>query len=210
MNWDVQNIEGKVIKSVELDDEVFGVDMNEALLHSVIIAYQANKRQGTHATKTRSLVSGGGKKPFRQKGTGNARQGSKRSPLMPGGGTAHGPQPRQYTKKLSVKMRQQALKVALSDKVRAEKLIVVDNFKVDGYKTKAVQGILSNLSLTKSKVLFVDRCNEDFLYRSSRNIHGARACQATDINSLDILHATTLVFSEAALEGLSERLSGEA
>ncbi len=120
MELQVHNIQGKAVKKIQLPEAIYAVEMNEALLHSVVKAYQANRRQGTHATKTRSLVSGGGKKPFKQKGTGGARAGSTRSPLQPGGGQLHGPQPRDYRQSVNKKIRQLALKIALSDKAKAE------------------------------------------------------------------------------------------
>ena len=172
MKWNVLNKEGKENASAELSDAIFAVELNEGLLHGVVKAYRANRRQGTHATKTRSLVSGGGKKPFKQKGTGNARQGSTRSPLMEGGATAHGPQPRSYTQKTNKKQRQKALKIALSDKVRNNSFYVVDSLAMDSYRTKDVVSLLSNLGLKDKKTLIVDTHNSDHLLRSARNIKG--------------------------------------
>ena len=126
----------KQSKKIDLPDEVFGREMNEAVLHAVVKAYRANARQGTHATKTRSTISGGGRKPFKQKGTGGARQGSKRSPLQEGGAVAHGPQPRDYRQDTNQKVRQLALSVALSDRVRHQHLHIIDDFKLDKYSTK--------------------------------------------------------------------------
>ena len=123
MKWHVVNIEGKKLREIELPESVFGCESNESVIHSVVKSYMANRRQGTHATKTRSLVSGGGKKPFRQKGTGSARQGSSRSPLMEGGAVSHGPQPRDYTQRINKKVKQKAMLIALSDKVRHNNLV---------------------------------------------------------------------------------------
>ena len=171
MKWQVFNIKGERIKDVELPEGIFAQDLNTPLLHSVVKAYQANRRQGTHAVKTRAYVSGGGKKPFRQKGTGSARQGTSRSPLMPGGATLHGPQPRSYRQKVNQRMKQQAVCVALSEKVRHTKLIVVDNFAVDAYSTKHVTKSLLALGV-KRTALLLDERKDDLLFKSSRNIHG--------------------------------------
>lgn len=204
MNWDVFNNKAKKIKEVTLNDEVFNVDMNEGLLHSFVKACNANRRQGTVATKTRSLVSGGGKKPFKQKGTGNARQGSSRSPLMPGGATVHGPQPRCHREYTNKKVRNLALKIALSDKARHGKLIVLDKFDVEEYKTKSVLNLLKNFGL--SKALLSDSTKKDHLYRSARNIYGVDSILAQEVNAENLLRYETLVISEEALRVLEQRL----
>jgi large subunit ribosomal protein L4 len=211
MKWDVTNIDGEKIKSIELPEAIFGVEMNEGVIHSVIKAYQANKRQGTHATKTRSLVSGGGKKPFRQKGTGGARQGSSRSPLNPGGGTAHGPQPRDYRQHINKKTKQLALKIALSDKVRHNKLFLVDDFGINSYNTKQIVKSLQVLSKGEAArtTLLADERKDDFLYKSTRNIHGAMTLDPAAINAENILRYEALILSETALAALHQRLQGE-
>ncbi|MBI2602037.1 MAG: 50S ribosomal protein L4 [Deltaproteobacteria bacterium] len=205
MNWNVLDHKGNQVKTLELPEEVFGVEMNEPVLHSVVKAYRANRRQGTHATKTRSMVSGGGKKPFKQKGTGNARQGSNRSPLMPGGATLHGPQPRRYTERTSKKVKTLALKIALSDKVRNKKFIIVDDFRIDSYKTKNVLTIMRSLEAPE-KVLLSDDGKGDFLFKSARNIKGLDLISPQTVNAEDVLRFETLILSEKALQILAERL----
>jgi large subunit ribosomal protein L4 len=208
MKWDVTNIDGEKIRSIELPESIYGVEMNEGVLHSVIKAYQANKRQGTHATKTRSLVSGGGKKPFKQKGTGGARQGSSRSPLNPGGGTAHGPQPRDYRQAINKKTKQLALKIALSDKVRHNKLFLVDDFGINAYNTKHIIKALKAVSNGRTTLL-ADERKDDFLYKSTRNIHGAVTLEPTAINAENVLRYEALVVSETALAALHQRFESE-
>lgn len=205
MKWDVTNIKGEKVREIDLPDAIYNVEMNEAVLHSVVKAYLANKRQGTHATKTRSLVSGGGKKPFRQKGTGNARQGSSRSPLMPGGATAHGPQPRDYRQHINQKQKKLALKIALSDKVRHNKLILVDDFAINKYSTKHIVSALKVLG-DAGNALLADERKDDFLYRSARNIHKVKAVLPAEMNTEDVLRHETLVLSETALKALEQRL----
>ncbi len=204
MNWDVLNNKGEKVRAVALSDDIFNVEMNEAVLHSVVKAYSANRRQGTHATKTRSLVSGGGKKPFRQKGTGNARQGSSRSPLMPGGATVHGPQPRCYREYTNKKSKNLALRIALSDKVRHKRLVIVDDFGIAAYKTKAVLDVVGVFK--SEKALLADSRSDDFLYRSARNIKGIASLPAQEINAENVLRYETLIISEKALKSLEQRL----
>lgn len=204
MQWDIINIKGEKVKSTELPDSIYNVDMNEAVLHSVVKAYRANRRQGTHATRTRSLVSGSGKKPFRQKGTGNARQGNSRSPLMPGGAVSHGPQPRDYRLALNKKERRLALKVALSDKVRHNKLILVDDFGVNQYGTKHIVSSLKGMNI-EGKVLLTDERKDDYLYKSARNIHKIGVSLTSQLNAEDVLRFDTLVISETALKAIEQR-----
>lgn len=203
MELQIHDIQGKAVRKIQLPDAIYGVEMNEALLHSVVKAYQANRRQGTHATKTRSLVSGGGKKPFKQKGTGGARAGSTRSPLQPGGGQLHGPQPRDYRQQVNKKVRQLALKIALSDKARHGKLVVVDDFSISKYSTKHIQGVLK--SFKAKKALLSDERKDDILYRSTRNIHGAEVILPTELNAENILRYENLIISETALNALAQR-----
>lgn len=207
MKWEVVNIKGEKVKQIELPDEIYGVDMNESILHSVIKAYRANRRQGTHATKTRSLVSGGGRKPFRQKGTGNARQGSSRSPLMPGGATVHGPQPRSYRQGINQKMKRLALTVALSDKVRHNKLVLVDDFAINKYSTNHIVRSLAVLS-NDSTALLADERKDDYLYRSARNIHKVSSVLSSEMNAEDILRHEMIILSETALKALEQRFGG--
>jgi large subunit ribosomal protein L4 len=207
MEIQVKDIQGKAVKKVALPGDIFGVEMNEHLLHLVVKAYQANRRQGTHATKTKAMVSGGGKKPFKQKGTGEARQGSTRSPLNPGGGVSHGPQPRDYNEKVNASAKQVALAVALSDKVRHSRLIVVDDFKVAGKpSTKHVVKALKALKAEKALVL--DERKDDLLFRSTRNIHGAACVAPSEVNAEHILRYENFVISETGLNALQQRFQG--
>lgn len=207
MELKVYNIQGKELKSITVPDGIYAVPMNAGVLHAVVKAYRANRRQGTAMVKNRSLVSGGGKKPFKQKGTGGARQGSSRGNHMPGGGQAHGPLPRSYRHGLSKKQRQLALKVALSDKVRHGKLIVINDFAIEKCSTKHVCGVLK--ALKTEKALLADERKDDFLYKSARNIYGAAALSASEINAENVLRYDSLVISEHALTSLQQRLAKE-
>ncbi len=207
MELEVKNIQGKAVKKISVPDTVFNTEMNEHVLHTVVKAYLANQRQGTHATKTKSTISGGGKKPFRQKGTGGARQGSTRNPHQEGGAVAHGPQPRDYTQKTNKKVRNLAMRIALSDRARHSKVVVVDDLAVSSYSTKYMTGAMKSLGLTKA--LFVDERKDDLLYRSTRNIHGAKAVSTSDCNVHDILGHDEFVITENALTALTARLGGD-
>ncbi len=204
MQVDVFNIEGNVVKQIDLPDTVYGVKVSDAVLHSVVKAYLANKRQGTHATKTRSLVSGGGKKPFKQKGTGRARQGSSRVPVYPGGATSHGPQPRDYTQKLNQKVKSLALKMALSDRMQSKKLVVFDDFGVSSYSTKNVLKIMKTFNATK--VLFTDERKDDYLLKSSANIYGTSCIGASELNAYNVLSHDVVFICEKALTTIQQRL----
>ncbi len=203
MELQVYSIDGKATKKVNVPDDIWNVEMNSAILHSVVKAYQANRRQGTHATKTKAMVSGGGKKPFKQKGTGGARQGSMRNPHMPGGGEAHGPQPRKYRQFVTKSARQLALKVALSDRARHGKVFVVDDFKIGKYSTKHVQGLLG--AFKAEKALLSDERKDDILHKSTRNIHGAESLQPAEINAENVLRYENLIISVNALTTLAQR-----
>lgn len=207
MELEVKNINGKTLKKITVPDAIFGLDMNEHVLHSVVKAYQANKRQGTHATKTRSNVSGGGKKPFKQKGTGGARQGTTRAPHMPGGATVHGPQPRDYHQKINKKTKQLALGVALSDRVRDGRLIVVDDFLISTYSTKHVVGLVRTFN--GKTTLIADERKDDFLCRSARNIKGVGAAIAHELNAENVLRHETIIISENGINALKQRFEGE-
>jgi large subunit ribosomal protein L4 len=209
MQLQVKNIQGKSVKTIDLPDSIYKVELNEHVLHHVVKAYFANQRQGTHATKTRSYVSGGGKKPYKQKGTGGARSGSTRANIYPGGAQSHGPQPRDYRLKVNKQVKNLALKIALSDKAAAGKLIVVDNLAFDKFSTKAVVTALK--ALEAPKALMADVASESsFLYRSARNIHGAAAVAVADFNVVDLLRYEALVISEKGLEALNARIGVEA
>ena len=202
----VKDITGKEVKKIDLPEDIFGLELNDHILHQVVKAYQANRRQGTHATKTRAFVSGGGKKPFRQKGTGNARQGSSRAPNYPGGAISHGPQPRDYTQKVNRKAKKLALKVALSDKVRHGKLVVLNELSQDAYSTKGVANVLQ--ALAAPHALIADPSKNDFLYKSTRNLKTASAKPVAELNAEDVLRYESFVVTEAALASLTERLKG--
>lgn len=204
MEVQVKNIKGEAVRKITLPASIFGVDMNEGVLHGVVKAYRANRRQGTHATKTIGFVSGGGQKPFKQKGTGNARQGSSRSPLNPGGATLFGPQPRDYSEKTNKKVRRLALCVALSDKVRNGKLIVVDDWKIAKYSTKHVLSALSALGAARATLS--DERKDDLLYRSARNIHHVDVVIPAELNAEQVLRHENLVLTETALNVLQKRL----
>lgn len=202
---DLKNTEGKVIKQVNISDDIYSVPMNEHLLYLVIKAYQANKRQGTHATLTKSLISGSGKKPFRQKGTGMARQGSRQEPHMYGGAVAHGPQPRDYTQKINKKIKTKAIKIALSDKVKNQKFIIIDQFPVNKeFKTKNITNMLKNLEVTKA--LLICDSYDKFLYKSAKNIYDINVLTAHDFNVLDLIKYETVIVSEPALLKIEQRL----
>lgn len=206
MQIKVKDISGKEVKTIDLPESIYGVEMNEHVLHTVVKGYQANRRQGTHATKTRAFVSGGGKKPFKQKGTGGARAGSTRSPLWPGGAVTHGPQPRDYTQKMNKKMRNLAMRVALSDKVRHGKLVVVSDFAISKYSTKQVLKAMGALDV-ESAVL-TDERKDDFLLKSARNINRMAVKSPADLNVEDILRHESLVISENGINALHQRLEG--
>lgn len=203
MKLDVKNIKGEVVKSIDLPDSIYNVEMNEHVLYLSTKAYLANKRQGTHATKTRSIVSGGGKKPFRQKGTGNARQGTTRAPHMPGGAVVHGPQPRDYRQKTNRKTRLLALKVGLSDKARHGKLVVLDDFSISEYSTKKIAGSLKSLNINSA--VLSDERKDDFLYKSASNLKGVSSKAPAEINAEDLLRHESIVISENGLNALNQR-----
>ena len=199
---DVYNIEGKKVNDVELKEDIFGIIPNEELVHSVIVNYLANQRQGTQSTKTRAEVRGGGKKPWRQKGTGRARQGSIRAPHWVGGGIALGPKPRSYSYKLNKKERRIALKSALTSRVQADKFVVIDEFKFDEIKTKKMQAVLDALNV--SKALIVLNENDANVVKSARNIANVQTALTNTINVYDILKYNTVVVTKAAVATIEE------
>ena len=201
-NVSVYNMEGKEVGTLELNDAVFGVEVNEHLVHLAVVAQLANKRQGTQKAKTRSEVSGGGIKPWRQKGTGHARQGSTRSPQWKGGGVVFAPTPRDYTIRLNKKEKRAALKSALTSRVQDNKFIVVDEFKFDEIKTKKFQNVMDNLKVSKALVVLGD--NDQNTVLSARNIAGVKTAQAGTINVYDILKYNTLVATKAAVASIEE------
>ena len=201
-NVSVYNMEGKEVGTMELNDAVFGVEINEHLVHAVVVAQLANKRQGTQKAKTRSEVSGGGRKPWRQKGTGHARQGSTRAPQWTGGGVVFAPTPRDYTIKLNKKERRLALKSVLTAKVQENKFIVLDELKLDEIKTKNFQAILNNLNVNKAMVVLND--NDKNVVMSAKNIPNVITAQTNTINVYDILKYNTMIVTKAAVETIQE------
>ena len=198
----VYNIEGKEVDKLELNDSVFGVEINEHLVHMAVVGQLANNRQGTQSAKTRSEVSGGGRKPWRQKGTGHARQGSTRSPQWTGGGVVFAPKPRDYSVKMNKKEKQLAMKSVLTSKVQDEKLVVVDELKMDEIKTKKFVEIMNNLKATKALVVTKDVENNVVL--SAKNVADAKTMVVNEINVYDILKYDTLVLTKDAVAAIEE------
>lgn len=201
---DIVNFKNEKVGSLDLPDAVFGVKPNQPLVLQVIKAQLAGMRQGTHATKTKGLVRGGGKKPFRQKGTGNARQGSSRSPLMPGGGSSFGPQPRKYNQRTPKEMVRGALRSVLSDKLAAKHLVVVDSFELKQPKTKVLAEALDGAFKAK-KALIVDSMNES-LRLASRNLPTINFVTTEGVNTYDLVKHDWLLISKASIEALAVKL----
>ena len=203
---EVYDINGKKVKEVELKNEVFGIEPNEAVVHSVLVNFLANQRQGTQSTKTRSEVSGGGRKPWRQKGTGNARQGSIRAPHFVGGGVVFGPTTeRNYTKKQNRKERRLALKSALTYKARENGIVVVENIELSSNKTKDFIKLLEDLKVT-GKTLIVVKELTDNLILASRNLSNVKVIESHEINTYDVLNYNNVVITEEAVKMLEEVL----
>lgn len=198
----VYNIEGKEVDKLELNDSVFGVEINEHLVHQAVVAQLANKRQGTQSAKTRSEVRGGGRKPWRQKGTGHARQGSTRSPQWTGGGVVFAPKPRDYSKKLNKKEKAGAMKSVLTSKVNEEKFIVLDELKLDEIKTKKFVEVLNNLEVAKALVVTKD--NDQNVVLSARNVPDVKTALTNTINVYDILKYDTVVITKDAVAAIEE------
>ena len=201
-NVSVYNMEGKEVGTIELIDAVFGVEVNEHLVHMAVVAQLANKRQGTQKAKTRSEVSGGGRKPWRQKGTGHARQGSTRSPQWTGGGMVFAPTPRDYTITLNKKEKRAALKSALTSRVNENKFVVVDELKFDEVKTKNFKAVMNNLKVSKALVVLAD--NDQNTVLSARNIPEVKTSLVNTINVFDILKYNTVVATKAAVASIEE------
>ena len=201
-NVSVYNIEGKEVGSIELNDAVFGVEVNEHLVHMAVVNQLANNRQGTQSAKTRSEVSGGGRKPWRQKGTGHARQGSTRAPQWTGGGIVFAPEPRDYSFKMNKKEKRIALLSALSSKVAESKIVVLDEFKLDEIKTKKFVEVMNNLKVENALVVLEGENKNVVL--SGRNIPSVKVTATNEINTYDVLKYTTLVVTKAAVEKLEE------
>ena len=201
-NVTVYNIEGKKVDTLELNDAVFGVEINEHLVHMAVVQQLANKRQGTQSAKTRAEVSGGGRKPWRQKGTGHARQGSTRSPQWKGGGVVFAPKPRTYSFKMNKKEKALAIKSALTSRVNAEKFVVLDQISFDEIKTKKMKAVLDNFKVEKALVI-LDKKNENVTL-SARNLPTVRTVLANSINVYDILKYDTLVLTKDAVAQIEE------
>ena len=201
-NVSVYNMEGNEVGTLELNDAVFGVEVNEHLVHLAVVAQLANKRQGTQKAKTRSEVSGGGRKPWRQKGTGHARQGSTRAPQWKGGGVAFAPTPRDYTIRLNKKEKRAALKSALTSRVQENKFIVVEELKFNEIKTKNFKNVLNNLKVNKALVVLSE--SDENAVLSARNIADVKTAQVGTINVYDILKYNTVVASKAAVASIEE------
>jgi large subunit ribosomal protein L4 len=195
---DIYNKTGNITGTMELADEVFAITPNEHVMHQVVVAYLANQRQGTKKTKIRSEVSGGGKKPWRQKGRGGSRAGSTRSPLWPGGGTIHGPKPIDYRIDLPKKIKQLAKKSALSVRVSESNLLVLEDYKLEKIETKSFAETLKNLKVTKDSVLFLTASYDEQMYLSSRNIPNVTLNTADMISAFDVLkHKKIIIFKDA-------------
>ena len=198
----VYNMEGKEVEKIDLSDAVFGVEINEHLVHMAVVQQLANNRQGTQKAKTRSEVSGGGRKPWRQKGTGHARQGSTRAPQWVGGGVVFAPVPRDYSFKLNKKEKRAALKSALTSRLQAEKLIVVDEIKFDEIKTKNFANVMKNLKVEKGLVVMDEYDNNVIL--SARNMADVDTTNVNEINVYDIMKGGTIVLTKAAAKKIEE------
>ena len=202
-NVSVYNMEGKEVGTIELNDAVFGVEVNEHLVHMAVVQQLANNRQGTQKAKTRSEVSGGGRKPWRQKGTGHARQGSTRSPQWAGGGVVFAPVPRDYSFKLNKKEKRAALKSALTSKVQGSSLIVVDELKFDEIKTKNFVGFLNAIEATGKSLVVTPEVRVNVV-KSAANVPGVRTTIASTLNVYEILNADKFIIDKAAVEKLQE------
>lgn len=202
-NAAVLDMTGKKVGDIELKDSIFGIEPNAVVMHMAVVNYLANQRQGTQSTLTRTEVSGGGRKPWRQKGTGHARQGSTRAPQWRHGGIALGPKPRDYSYSLNKKVKQLALKSALSDKVQNQSLIVLDELKLDAYKTKAVVECLAAIG-AEGKTLIVLDSNDSYAVKSAANIKGTKTTQYNTISTYDIINADKVVMVKGAVEKLQE------
>ena len=202
-NVSVFDMNGKKVSDLALAESVFGIEPNSYAMHLCVVNYLANQRQGTQSTRTRSEVSGGGKKPWKQKGTGRARQGSTRAPQWTHGGIAHGPKPREYGFSINKKVRRLAMKSAFSSKVAAEELVVLDDLKLDAIKTKEVVKVITALE-TGKKVLLVLPENNDVLYRSARNIAGVKVSTVNTLNVYDILNCDTMLVLKDSVAKIEE------
>lgn len=203
------NVNGEKVKDIKLNDNVFGIEPNNTVLHDAVVLAMANERQGTHSTKTRSEVSGGGRKPWRQKGTGNARQGSIRAVQWRGGGIAFGPKPRDYSKKQNRKERRLALKSALTYKAADKAIILLDNLKFETNKTKEMVKLLEKFEIENNKVLVVTSELDENVCLASRNLGNVKIVLPEEVNTYDVMNADNMLFTEEALNKLEEVLANE-
>lgn len=203
----VYNTSGEQVGELDLNESVFGTRVNSALLHQAVVMYEANRRLGTAATKTRAMVSGGGRKPWRQKGLGRARHGSTRSPLWRKGGVVFGPSPRDYRQRMPKKMRRAALRSALSAKVRDGELVVVDQLSLEAPKTKLVASVLANLNLEDAKPLIVLAEPDDNVRLAARNLPGVQTIEARELNAYHILKHPRVLFTRDAVARVEEALA---
>ena len=206
---ELKNLNGEKVKDIKLNDNVFGIEPNDVVLHDAIVLSMANSRQGTHSTKTRAEVSGGGRKPWRQKGTGTARQGSIRAVQWRKGGIAFGPKPRDYSKKQNRKERRLALKSALTYKVKDNEVIVLESIKFETNKTKEMVNLLNKLDLAYEKVLLVVEELDDNICLSSRNLGNVKVVLPEEVNTYDVVNSDKMVITESALNKLEEVLTNE-
>ena len=207
---DMLNLNGEKVKEINLKDNIWNIEPNNNVLHDAIVLTLASRRQGTHKVTTRSEVSGGGRKPWRQKGTGNARQGSIRAPQWRGGGIVFGPTPdRNYTKKMNRKERRLALKSALTYKAREKELILVDNIKFETNKTKEMMLLLNKLDLVNEKILLVINELDENICLASRNIGNIKVVLPEEVNTYDVVNADKMLLTESSLQKLEEVISGE-
>lgn len=198
----VLNTQGSIVGEIELSENVFGQEVNVSAMHAYVIAYNANQRQGTQSAKTRAEVSGGGKKPWRQKGTGRARQGSTRSPQWTHGGVVFAPKPRDYRMSLNKKLKRVALKSALSSKVASDKLVVLDTLELSAAKTKEMVKVLANLNLTNALVVLPE--NDETVIRAARNIPGVASTTVGTLNTYEVLKYNAVIMTKAAIEKVEE------
>ena len=206
---DILSLKGEKVKDTKLNDNAFGIEPNDSVIYDAVVLYNASQRQGTHSTKTRSEVSGGGRKPWRQKGTGNARQGSIRAVQWRHGGIAHGPKPRDYSKKMNKKERRLALKSALSYKAKDKDIILLENISMETNKTKDMLNILNTLNIADYKLLLIVNELTDNVCLSARNLGNVKIVLPTEVNTYDVMNADKLVITMDALQTLEEVLTRE-
>lgn len=207
MQIDVINKEGQVAGNIELNEKVFGIQPSEDAMHKAVVIHLAKKRQGTAKTKIRSEVSGGGKKPWKQKGRGTARAGSTRSPIWVGGGTIHGPKPHAYNLKMTKKMNQLARKSALSARQSEENILVLEDFSLEKFRTKEIATVLKNINVDNNSVLIVLPDNNEVLYKSARNIEKVDVKEARQLSTYDILSHKKIIFFKSSVEQIESILT---